>query len=177
MNIWTIYDRIEEGLALVALSGVVLSVFIAAVGRSLGEPVTAAPQYAQLALIWSCMLGADVAARNGYHIRVDALFEALPRAGQAILSVIFLALILPFLAFVAWHGWFLATTNWERELGASGLSYGLVTLALPVGAVLLAISFVRRIVATGLANVFDSDAKMESEQASLTEPKPGEEVL
>ncbi len=177
MSPWTIYDRIEEGLALAALSGVVLSVLIAAIGRSLGEPVTAAPQYAQLALIWSCMLGADVAARNAYHIRVDALFEALPRTGKAILSALFLALILPFLVFVAWHGWFLATTNWERELGASGLSYGLVTLALPVGAVLLAISFVRRIVGTGLAEVFDPGARIAGDDETLTEPKPGEEVL
>ncbi|MDN5785747.1 TRAP transporter small permease [Pseudorhodobacter sp.] len=158
MRIFKIYDWIETVLALVALAGLVLAVLIAAIGRSLGWPVAAAPQYAQLALIWACMLGADIALRQGEHIRVSALADMLPRKARAALSLFGIALILPFLAFIAWHGWHLALGNWERELGASGLSYGLVTLALPITAVMIAISIVRRLVDTGLAAFFEPDA-------------------
>ncbi|SDX87050.1 TRAP transporter small permease [Citreimonas salinaria] len=153
--LWRIFDRAEQALALLALLGLVVAVLVAGIGRSLGAPVTAAPSYAQLALIWACLLGADVAARDGQHIRVGALFDALPERVRAALSLFSLALILPFLGLVAWHGWFLATSNWERELGASGLSYGLVTLAVPVGAVLLAISMVRRLRRAGALGLFD----------------------
>ncbi|MFV0335586.1 MAG: TRAP transporter small permease [Tropicimonas sp.] len=171
--LWKIFDRTEKAVALATLTGVVVAVLTAGIGRSIGAPVAAAPQYAQLALIWSCLFGADIAAREGQHIRVSALFDMLPRRGRAALSLLFLALILPFLGFIAWQGWFLAISNWERELGASGLSYGLVTLALPVGAALLALSFIRRFLAVGLKALFDP--------ASGTEPTPediaGEEAL
>lgn len=158
MALWKIFDRVEQVVALIALLGVVLSVLLAGIGRSIGLPMAAAPQYAQLSLIWACMLGADLAARQGRHIRVTALADAVPTRVRAALSLVILALILPFLGFVAWHGWFLAINNWERELGASGLSYGVVTLALPVGAVLLAISFVRRLLSVGLAGLLDHSA-------------------
>jgi len=155
VRFWRIYDLIEQGLALLALFVLVASVLAAGIGRSFGVPLMAAPQYAQLALIWACMLGADVAARNGSHIRVGAIFDALPGAGRSVLTLISLGLVFSFLGFIAWHGIDLAQGNWRRELGASGLSYGLVTLALPVGAILLTVSLLRRLVAVGLAGVFD----------------------
>ncbi|MBU2957618.1 TRAP transporter small permease [Paracoccus sp. 1_MG-2023] len=173
MSFWRIFDLVERTAALLALVGVVLAVLIAGVGRSLGWPVAAAPQYAQLALIWSCMLGADIAAREGQHIRVGAIFDALPPTLRRLLSGLILALILPFLAFVAWQGWFLAIDNWQRELGASGLSYGLVTLALPVGAVLLILSLVRRLMAEGLVGLFDQLAHLDVPPEDLAK----EEIL
>ena len=49
-------------------------------------------------------------------------------------------------------------SNWERELGASGLSYGLVTLAVPVGAGLLIVSLLRRLLGQGARAVVEPDA-------------------
>jgi TRAP-type C4-dicarboxylate transport system permease small subunit len=151
MALWKIYDRAEGVFALLALIATVLAVLVAAIGRSLGTPVTSAPQFAQLFLIWTCMLGADLALKHGEAIRVSALPDMLPPRGRAVLATLNLALILPFLGFLAVLGWDLAMRNWARELGASGLSYGLVTLALPVGAVLLGVTFLRRAVSHGLA--------------------------
>ncbi|MEN3793503.1 TRAP transporter small permease [Fulvimarina sp. MAC3] len=164
-----VFDRIEQVLALVALSALVVAVLFAGIGRSIGLPIIGASQYAQLALIWACMLGADIAVREGRHIRVSLLFDVLPTRIQAVFSLIAVALILMFLGFVAWYGWFLAIDNWERELGASGLPYGLVTLALPVGGVLLAISFLRRLFSAGLAALFDDLAAVVPEQGSEKE--------
>lgn len=58
MTIWKLYDAIEQALALLALIGTVAAVLTAGIGRSIGAPVTSAPQFAQLFLIWTCMLGA-----------------------------------------------------------------------------------------------------------------------
>ena len=155
MHLWKLYDGIEQALALLALVGTVVAVLTAGIGRSLGAPVTSAPQFAQLFLIWTCMLGADLAMKRGETIRVSALPDLLPPAGRQLLSLLSLVLMLPFLGFLAYLGWDLAIGNWQRELGGSGLSYGLVTLALPVGAALLALTLVRRVLSLGLNAAFE----------------------
>lgn len=147
---WKIYDRVEMVFALAMLAATVAAVLAAAVGRSLGMPVTSAPQFAQLFLIWTCMFGADLTAKQGEHIRVSALPDILSVPLRRAIAGFNLLLMLVFLGFVAWLGVELSVGNWKRTLGASGLSYGLVTLALPAGAVLLAISFLRRFWAKGL---------------------------
>lgn len=156
-RIWTIYDWIERVLALVALSAMVLTVLFAAIGRSMGTPVTWALQFSQLFLIWSCMFGADLAMKRGEHIRVSALPDMAPVAWRRAIAAVNVALILPFLGYLAWLGFELAASNWERELGASGLSYGLVTLALPVGAVLLTVSLLRRLFGQGILGALEPD--------------------
>lgn len=147
---WKIYDGLETLCALFMLSICVLTVLIAAIGRTAGSPVQSAPQFALLFLIWAVILGADITMKQGEHIRVSALPDILPPTLQKALTVLNLVLILPFLCFTAWEGFELAAGNWARELGASGLSYGLVTLALPVGAVLFIVSLLRRLVRHGL---------------------------
>ncbi|MFW2589527.1 TRAP transporter small permease [Sagittula sp. SSi028] len=158
MAFWRVYDQLERAIALLALAGVVLAVLASGIGRSIGQPLMAAPQYAQLCLIWAVMLGADIATRSGEHIRVTVLVDLLPARARAALAVFSMLLMLPFLGFIVWHGWHLAMNNWQRELGASGLSYGLVTLALPVGSALLIVSFARRIWSSGLVRLFEPDA-------------------
>ncbi|WP_237065343.1 TRAP transporter small permease [Loktanella sp. M215] len=157
MIFWKFYDRVELGIGLLALAATVVAVLVAAIGRSLGMPVTSAPQFAQLFLIWTIMFGADLAMKSGGHIRVSALFDLAPPQLQAALAAVHAALMLGFLAFVAIHGWLLSLSNWQRELGASGLSYGLVTLAVAVGAALLGISLLRRLLTQGVLGAITSD--------------------
>lgn len=154
---WKFYDRLELALALMAVTAMVVSVLVAAIGRSIGLPVASAPQLAQLFLIWSCMLGADLTMRSGDHIRVSALPDILPPALRSAIAALCVLLILPFLGFLVWKGFELVGSNWQRPLATSGLSYGLVTLALPVGAILLTISLLRRLWMRGLEKVFEAD--------------------
>lgn len=157
MTFWKFYDRLEWVIGLAALSATVITVLIAAIGRSAGSPVTSAPQLALLFLIWTVMFGADLAMKSGAHIRVSALPDLAPVGVQKVISTIHAVLMLAFLGFVAFHGWELSMSNWARELGASGLSYGYVTLAVPIGSLLLALSFVRRLVAQGAVGAFQPD--------------------
>lgn len=154
---WKLYDRLELVIALTVVAAMVIAVLIAAVGRTIGLPVASAPQFAQLFLIWSCMLGADLTMKAGDHIRVTALPDMLGPAMRSALAALSVLLILPFLGFIIWHGFLLSAGNWQRPLATSGLSYGLVTLALPVGAILLTISILRRLWTHGFLNVFESD--------------------
>lgn len=163
MTFWKLYDRLEWGIALLALMATVLAVLAAAVGRSMGMPLTSAPQFALLFLIWTVMFGADLAMKAGAHIRVSALPDIAPPAVQTGLAACHAILMFAFLAFVAYHGWELSMSNWERELGASGLSYGIVTLAVPIGSALLALSLLRRLVAQGAVGTFNADPDVPEE--------------
>ncbi len=155
---WKFFDRAEEILALLLLAGTVISVLAGAVGRSIGMPFPEGPEIAQLLLIWTCMLGADLTIKRGEHIRVSALPDALTPRLRLVLIWLSLICILPFLGYVLYLGTQLALSNWARELGASGLSYGLVTLALPVGAGLMILSLVRRIVTHGVLFSLEPEA-------------------
>lgn len=163
MTFWKLYDRLEWAIGLFVLTATVMAVLIAAIGRSMGQPVMTAPQFAQLFLIWTVMFGADLAMKSGANIRVSALADIAPRPVQTALAAFHAVLMILFLAFVAWHGWQLSMSNWARELGASGLSYGLVTLAAPVGAALLMISLVRRLVAQGAVGAITPDGDVPEE--------------
>lgn len=156
-RIGRIYDLVEAGVALLALALTVGSVLAAGIGRSIGSPVSSAAQFALLFLIWACVLGADLAMKRSAHIRVSSLVDAMPTAVGNALGVFNLVLVALFLAVLVFYGWDLAVGNWQRELGASGLSYGLVTLALPVGATLLLISLIRRAVVRGPGKAFIPD--------------------
>ena len=143
-------DRLEEVVAVIVLSGTVLAVLVGAIGRAIGRPYPAAPEVAQLLLIWTVMLGADLVMKRGDHIRISAIPDALPPGARRLVHLFCVTCMLLFLGYAGWLGWHLAMSNWAREMGASGLSYGWVTLAMPVGCLLMAISLVRRLVGHGL---------------------------
>lgn len=147
---WKRFDRAEEVVAVLLLAGVVLAVLTGAVGRAIGRPFPPGPEIAQLLLIWSCMVGADLVLKRGEHIRISALPDALPPGLRRVLHLVAVLCIMAFLGYVGWLGARLAASNWARPMGVSGLSYGWVTLALPVGCGLMLVSLLRRIVAHGL---------------------------
>lgn len=146
---WKLYDRIIEILAVGFLTGTVTAVFIGALMRAVGHPIASAPEIAQLLLIWTVVLGATLVMQRGDHIRITALPDALPPGARAVLHLVLLVIMLAFLVYIGWLGWVLAASNWAREMGVSGLSYGWVTLALPVGCVLMIVALLRRLVALG----------------------------
>lgn len=161
---WKILDRTEEILAVAFLTGTVLAVLLGAIGRAAGVPIPAGPEIAQLLLIWTCMFGADLIMRRGEHIRISALPDLLPPGGRRVLHLLCVVSMIFFLSYSGWLGWHLAISNWAREMGASGLSYGWVTLALPVGCVLMIVSLCRRIVEYGLLLAIEPETTEGREQ-------------
>lgn len=154
-----ILDRAEEVIAVILLAGTVLSVLAGAVGRAIGHPFPPGPEIAQLLLIWTCMLGADLLIKRGSHIRISALPDALKDGPRRALNLICVCVMIGFLAYCGWLGRKLAMSNWAREMGASGLSYGWVTLAMPVGCTLMGISLIRRIAAHGLLFAIEPETR------------------
>lgn len=154
---WRWYDRSEEWAALLLLAVLSLSMLLTATMRAFGKPFAGGAEFAQFLFIWTTVLGADITLRRGGQIRVDALVSLMPAPVAKLLTGVCLILMLGFLALLVRHGFPLALSNWQRPMGVGLLSYGYVTLALPVGACLMIITLLRRIVSQGINGALLSD--------------------
>lgn len=138
-------EGLEEGIAIVLLAATSLLVFAGAAGRAIGRPLPGSVDLAQLAFIWTCVFCADMALRRQVHIRIDVLLLKLPALPRQVLEVLIVLVELVFLIVLTKYGIELALSNWQRQLGATGFSYGWVTAAMPFGAILMSITLVRQL--------------------------------
>ncbi|WP_348814555.1 TRAP transporter small permease subunit [Halomonas sp. H10-59] len=160
---WKHYDTFEEWLAVALLFLTAASILFSATTRAMGNPMLGGAELAQLFFIWACMFGADITLKKGGQIRVDALLTRLPRSGKWLANLVTVGLMIVFLACLARYGFSLAFSNWQRPLGFAGISYGYVTLALPVGAVMMIVSLVRRLAAVGIVQALEPDSDQQEQ--------------
>jgi len=137
--------RLEELLAMVFFAITTTLVFVGALTRTIGYPLIWAIDIAQLCFVWACVLGADIALKRNVHIEIDILVRTFSREVRRILAIVFLIMISVFLGTLAWLGTTLTLLNLERPLGDVGISYGFVTSAIPVGALLMLATALRRL--------------------------------
>ncbi len=138
MPVW--YVRFEDGVSKILLAAITLLVFLAAIGRTFGQPLIWSIDVAQLLFVWLCFLAANRAARVKTHIGVDMLVKKLPHTSRWVLELALGVLALGFLLTLAWTGYRLTLLNWQRVYGDSGISYAWVTSAVPVGCLLMALT-------------------------------------
>lgn len=133
-------DRAEYLVGAALLAIITVLVFLAAVMRFVGHPLIWSVDMAQLLFIWLCFIGAARALRRHAHLGVDLLVAKLPMRARLWLELALTVVVLGFLALLAYQGFRLTMMNTARTFGDSGLPYWLVTVAVPVGAIHLAIS-------------------------------------
>ncbi len=132
-----IFAKIEFAAGALLLAIITGLVFIAAVMRFFGHPLIWSVDLAQLLFIWLCFVGATRAMRERAHLGVDFLVRLLPHNGRRLVETALAGVFITFLLTLAWVGVDLTLLNIERQFGDSGLSYGFVTSAVPVGCVYL----------------------------------------
>ena len=164
-----IVARLELAAAKALLAVIVVLVFAAAVGRSFGYPLVWSVDVAQLLFIWVCFLGANRALRLKTHIGVDLFVRKLPRSIRHWVELALAAVTLAFLIALAVSGYRLTMLNWQRVYGDSGISYAWVTIAVPVGAAMLALTLVGHVIGAlrthGL--VFYADRSIDRSESQL----------
>lgn len=120
-----------------------------AVFRSIGHPASWSMELAGFFFGWAVFLSADAAMRHDRHVAVELFVQRLPVRVQYCLKLLNYALILAFLGALVWYG---ASITWISRFrafqGIPGFSYSWVTLSVPVGSLLLAITTVDKMVAT-----------------------------
>lgn len=90
-------------------------------------------------MIWVAYLGAGLALRAGTHVAVDVLQDCLPEPAVRVLRGLIAAMVLVFLAGVAWYGFDYAQFAIKQRSPVLGLSLGLVYLAVPLGCALMGV--------------------------------------
>jgi TRAP-type C4-dicarboxylate transport system permease small subunit len=88
-------------------------------------------------MIWLAWLGAGLALREGAHIAIDTLQQALPEIGARLLRTAVLLAMIGFFGALAWLGWRYSMFAWRQETAVLRLPAGLVYLAIPAGSVLM----------------------------------------
>jgi TRAP-type C4-dicarboxylate transport system permease small subunit len=132
--------QIEVALSVILLAAITFLVFIAAIMRFFGQPLTWSVDMAQLLFIWLCFFGADKAMRDKSHLGMEVLVKYLGYRRHLWLELLCGALVIAFLLVLAVEGYKLTMMNRERTFGDSTLSYAWVTAAVPVGCLLIAFS-------------------------------------
>ena len=126
------FCRFEEKLALVLLAGLAVLVFISALMRTFKHPLNWAQDVALVAFAWLIFIGGDVAVRGSGLIGVDMVVSKLPKSVQKWLDVFYKCLIIAFLCVLVFYGIRMVRQGWSRQIAALGISYGWVTMAVPI---------------------------------------------
>jgi TRAP-type C4-dicarboxylate transport system permease small subunit len=136
---------IEERVAMAFFAVTVGLVFLGAVSRTAGTPLTWAVELAQALFAWTCVLGADIAMKNKGHIVIDIAVRPMPQGLQTFFSYLWQIAIALFLGLLVWLGIKLTMINTQRVLGDLTISYAWITASIPTGAALMLISTITRL--------------------------------
>lgn len=137
---------LEAGVCAVLLAAITGLVFVAAVMRFFGYPLTWSVDLAQLLFIWLCFFGASRAMRQKAHLGMEVIAKRLGHRRQFAVEMVSSVVIILFLLVLAEKGVELTLLNLERQFGDSTLSYAWVTVAVPVGSLLIAGSLIHNMV-------------------------------
>lgn len=142
---WNVFRRIEEYVTSLLLAVIVLLVFLAALLRWFGEPLTWSVDLATLLFVWVGFMGADIAVQHRRHIGVDLFPQSLSPRGQQIMRILIDLVSLAFAATIAIFAARLAIMNPHRRFPGMDISYSWATGSAAVGAALLCRSLFERL--------------------------------
>lgn len=138
--------KVEEFIVMVFLATITGLVFISAVTRTLKHPVNWAEDLSLLMFAWLVFLSADMAMRKADFVSVDILVDRLPGKARKILYYVCSVLIVLFLGVLIVYSIPLCIDNSKRLFQTLRISYSWATASIPVGALLLGTTAVKRII-------------------------------
>lgn len=145
--------RVEARIAGTFLVAMVLLIFSGGVARMLGHPQNWTTDVATCLFAWACFLCADIAWRRDGLMSVEIVTARLSPGARRLVRLLNHGVIAVFLVYVIGMGLWLSWTSRIRSFqGIPEISYSWVTMAMPVGALLLlatAIAKMRRDLAGG----------------------------
>nr|WP_106780986.1 TRAP transporter small permease [Lysinibacillus timonensis] len=132
-----IYVKFENLLTNLLLAGIVFFVFLAAIMRWIGWPLSWSVEFAQLLFVWVIFLGSNRTLRERKHITVDIFVKFLPIKIRNLIEIITKIIVLVFLVFLTVYGFLLSIENSVRQINNLPLSYSFITSAVPIGSILM----------------------------------------
>lgn len=145
-NIAKIYTKIENFVTNFLYVGIVFFVFLAAVMRWVGFPLSWSVEFAQFLFVWAIFLGANRTLREKKHITVDIFVKFMPEKLRKGVEIFTKVVVLGFLLFLIVYGFQLSVENSVRQINNLPLSYSFITAAVPVGSLLMFITTISQII-------------------------------
>ena len=140
------FCRVEEIIVAVFVAFIAFLIFVSALAREAGHPINWALDTALLLLSWVVFLGADTALRRADFIRVDILLLRLPVKLQKFLYYFYYFVVIMFLLLVIRFGIPLSLENTKRNFQGMEISYSWATISAPVGAFLMIITIILKLI-------------------------------
>ena len=108
----------------------------------IGDSIIWAEELARYSLVWSALIGAAVAYREGSHVAVSALWDLFPSGVVVYIWRLIHLIVIAFAAVMMWQGWFLSMRNFARQQLSPALQIDIawIYLAVPFGGLLIAIA-------------------------------------
>lgn len=117
------------------MASMVALVFANVVARYfLNTSIVWAEELSQYLMVWIAFLGAGLALREGRHVSVDILQDALSPGARKALRWLIALVLLAFMATLVVLGFRFAEFAWDLETPVMQARLGIVYLAVPVGA-------------------------------------------
>ena len=127
----------NRGLIIAMMAAMVALVFTNVVSRYiLNFSIIWAEELSQYLMVWITFLGAGLAMREGRHVAVEMLQDALPQPLARTARLIVIIAVLVFLATLVVLGVMFVSFAWEQETPVMNIPTGIPYLAVPIGAFL-----------------------------------------
>lgn len=130
------------GLLLMAFTSAVL---IDVVTRALGTPISWLQNFILASFVWGIFLGAAVAQRRREHFRLAAIAEHYTGLKRQMFETLEQAVVLAVAAWMVYYGYLNVLTGLHNYLQPSEVPLAVVTAAIPVGGLLIALFTVERL--------------------------------
>ena len=136
--------RIPAAVAGGALAILVSLTVLSVVARYVfGSPLHWLEEVSGLLMIWIVMAGAIVCERDGQHLTISMLTDLMPKRARAAVEAVITLISIAMLLYIAWLGWQLSVGAQDKLTDILEISWFWIDLAVPAGAVGVAIYMVR----------------------------------
>jgi TRAP-type transport system small permease protein len=126
-----------------------------------------AEELSRYMMIWVGFLGSGLVLRIGAHIAVDVFQDLMPRRIAQSMRVLVLAVLLVCIVAMGWLGGQYVHFAWGQESPILNWNFGLIYLAIPVGAVLMLVYLAFIVVPFVRDRRFRTDGGLSPEEATL----------
>jgi TRAP-type C4-dicarboxylate transport system permease small subunit len=137
-------EKTEATITAFALFALVILVFIAALLRWWGVPVSWAIDMATLLFVWVCFIGGDLAMKLNKHVSVDSLLNTFPQKLRIAITIALYLLMSAFLIVILWFGFTLLSRNFGRRMNTLPISFSWTVLAAPTGSAMMLCTIIKK---------------------------------
>jgi TRAP-type C4-dicarboxylate transport system permease small subunit len=160
---WRAFDSLER--VLMWLSGLLITTFsitvlLDVVTRSIGRPINSLQEITLGAFVWGVFIGGSAAVRRNEHFQLAAAAKSLKGSKRALIETFNHLIVLGVCFFLVYFGYFNFLQGFGNFLQPSGTPLAVITAAIPVAGILMALFTVERIV-NGWRNGFEGTSDEE----------------